>query len=82
MIADDAASGRAWHDLTTRSATLRNHLEYLRDRGHPLPGDPELVAAAMAAMLGTLNYALPNADPDTVVDTLANLLLTGLTGPH
>ncbi|MEV4618529.1 TetR family transcriptional regulator [Asanoa sp. NPDC049573] len=82
MIADDPASGRAWRDLTTRSATLRDHLEHLRERGHPLPGDPELIAAAMAAMLGTLNYALPNADPDTVVDSLTNLLLNGLTGPR
>ena len=82
MIADDPASGRAWRDLVARSTTLRDHLEYLREQGHALPGDPELVAAAMAAMLGMLNYALPDADPDTVVDTLTNLLLSGLAGPQ
>jgi AcrR family transcriptional regulator len=82
MIADDPASGRAWRDLTSRSTTLRDHLDYLRDRGHPLPGEPELVAAAMAAMLGMLNYSLPDADPDTVVDTLTDLLLSGLAGPR
>ncbi|WP_239090922.1 TetR/AcrR family transcriptional regulator [Asanoa iriomotensis] len=80
MIAADPASGRAWQDLTTRSETLRDHLAHLRDRGHPLPGDPELVGAAIAAMLSTLNYALPDANADTVIDTLTDLLLTGLAG--
>ncbi|MEV0718790.1 TetR family transcriptional regulator [Asanoa sp. NPDC050611] len=80
MIAADPASGRAWHDLTSRSETLRDHLTYLRDRGHPLPGDPELIGTAIAAMLSTLNYALPDADADAVVDTLTDLLLTGLAG--
>jgi hypothetical protein len=36
----------------------------------------------MAAMLGMLNYSLPDADPDTVVDTLTDLLLSGLAGPR
>jgi AcrR family transcriptional regulator len=80
MIAADPASGRAWHDLTSRSEVLRDHLAFLRDRGHPLPGDPELVGAAIAAMLSMLNYALPDPNPDTVVDTLTNLLHTGLAG--
>jgi AcrR family transcriptional regulator len=82
MIADDPASGRAWRSLVEETSMLREHLEYLRDRGHPLPGEPELIAAAMGAMLSTLNFAIPpDADPDAVVDTLTDLLLTGLTGP-
>ncbi|MDG4821348.1 TetR family transcriptional regulator [Asanoa sp. WMMD1127] len=82
MVAEDPASGRAWLDLVNRSTTLREHLEHLRERGHRLPGDPELIAAAMAALLGTLNYAQPPTDPDAVVDALTDLLLHGLAGPH
>ncbi|SCF17143.1 hypothetical protein GA0070607_6429 [Micromonospora coriariae] len=60
-------------------------LEYLRDRHHPLPGDPQLVAPAIGAMLSTLNYATPATDQparddDTTIDTLTDLLLHGLTG--
>ncbi|MEV1332657.1 TetR/AcrR family transcriptional regulator [Micromonospora costi] len=80
MVAADPSSGRAWHDLTSQTMILRDHLEYLRGRDHPLPGEPELVAAAIGAMLGTLSYAMPTAgvDDDTVVDTLTDLLLNGL----
>ncbi len=84
MIAADPASGRAWRDLIGQTATLRDHLEYLRERDHPLPGDPQLIAAAIGAMLATLNYAMPTADrrdDDRVVDALTDLLLYGLTGP-
>jgi AcrR family transcriptional regulator len=82
MIADDPGSGRAWRDLTGQTAVLREHLEYLRERGHPLPGEPELLAAAMGAMLALLSYALPpggEPDEERVVDTLTDLLLSGLT---
>jgi AcrR family transcriptional regulator len=86
MIADDPASGRAWRDLLGQTTTLREHLAYLRHRGHPLPGDPQLIAAAIGAMLGTLNYALPTneraADDEHIVDALTDLLLYGLTGPR
>lgn len=83
MVADDPASGRAWRNLVDETSVLREHLEYLRERGHRLPGDPELVAAAMGAMLSTLNFTMPaTADADTVVDTITDLLLRGLTGPH
>lgn len=82
MVAADPASGRAWHELTSQTAVLRDHLEYLSERGQRLPGAPELVAAAIGAMLGTLNYAMPttDTDDDTIVDTLTDLLLTGLAG--
>ncbi|HEX6353194.1 TetR/AcrR family transcriptional regulator [Actinophytocola sp.] len=80
MIAADPASGRAWRDLVGQTAVLRQHLEYLRDRDHPLPGDPELIGAAIGAMLATLNHALPPTDDDQVIDTLTDLLLHGLHG--
>ncbi|MET7670734.1 TetR/AcrR family transcriptional regulator [Micromonospora luteifusca] len=86
MIAADPASGSAWRDLRDQTTTLREHLEYLRDRRHPLPGDPLLVAAAIGAMLATLNYAMPATDQaagddDRTLDTLTDLLLHGLAGP-
>ncbi|WP_432828922.1 TetR/AcrR family transcriptional regulator [Dactylosporangium sp. CA-092794] len=81
MVADDPASGRAWRELTGQTAVLREHLDYLRDRGRSLPGEPELVAAAMGAMLALLSYALPPGGEhpdDRVVDTLTDLLHSGL----
>lgn len=85
MVADDPGSGRAWRDLREQTGTIREHLEYLAERGHRLPGDPELVAAAIGAMLLTLNHALlktPDpADDDRVVDTLTDFTLHGLAGP-
>lgn len=87
MIADDPGRGRGWRSLTGQTVEVRQHLEYLRDRGDTLPGDPTLVAAAIGAMLGMLGYAVlttedaPYGD-DEVVDTLTSLLLHGLAGPH
>jgi hypothetical protein len=65
---------------------LREHLEYLRDRGHTLPGDPTLVAAAMGGMLAMLGSAVPPSGApgypdDEIIDTVTSLLLTGLRGP-
>ncbi|WP_239150786.1 TetR/AcrR family transcriptional regulator [Streptomyces sp. SID8111] len=86
MVADDPGTGRAWRDLREQTGTIRMHLEYLAERGHKLPGDPELVAAAMGAMIVTLNYALlPPADGEDeqhVIDTCTDLLLHGLAGPE
>ncbi|MFY1669536.1 TetR/AcrR family transcriptional regulator [Plantactinospora sp. WMMB334] len=85
MVAADPASSRVWNDITSRTTTLHDHLEYLRDRGHPLPGDPHLIAAAIGALLATLNYAIPptgGPSDDDVIDTLTDLLLYGLTGPR
>jgi AcrR family transcriptional regulator len=75
------ASGRLRDELITWTAPLRKHLENRRDRGEPLPGDPELVAAAVGLMLAGLNHALPTGD-DRVADTVTNLVLHGLTGPE
>jgi AcrR family transcriptional regulator len=83
MVAADPASGRAWQGLTSQTDTLREHLEYLREQGHRLPGNPQLVAAAIGAMLATLNFAAPTGgeyDDAGVVDTLTDLLLHGLAG--
>lgn len=87
MIAEDPGRGRGWASLTGQTEDLRAHLEYLRDRGHGLPGDPELVAAAMGALVGMLGYAVMTTSEatygdDEVVDTVTALLLNGLAGPH
>lgn len=84
-MAEGAGSGRTWQQLTSGTDVLRSHLEYLRGHGRDLAGDPQLVAAAMGAMLSTLAYALlpkPVADfsDDQVIDTLTDLLLTGIAG--
>ncbi len=87
-IAEGVGSGRAWAQLVEDTGMLREHLDYLRDRGHALPGDPALVAAAMGGMLAMLGYAMPPpgdlAAPaysdDEVIDTVTALLLTGLRG--
>ncbi|MET9358439.1 hypothetical protein ABZY14_36815 [Streptomyces sp. NPDC006617] len=55
MVADDPGTGRARRDLREQTVTIREHPEYLVERGHQLPGDPEFVAAAVGAMLVTLN---------------------------
>jgi AcrR family transcriptional regulator len=88
------ASGELWKQLTSDTVVLRDHLEYLQQQGHPLPGDPTLIAAAMGGMLSMLAYALlpdppriPSAQespayPDAqIVDAVTSLLLNGLAGP-
>ncbi|MEU0529657.1 TetR/AcrR family transcriptional regulator [Amycolatopsis tolypomycina] len=74
------ASGRLRAELTGWTAPLRRHLE---NRREPLPGDPELVAAAVGLVLAGLNHALPPGGPgdDRVADTVTHLVLHGLTGP-
>jgi AcrR family transcriptional regulator len=83
-IAAGLDSGRLWALLAGETSVLREHLEYLRGRGHALPGEPALVAAAMGGMLSILAYALlPTSEPgypdDEILDTLTTLLLRGLS---
>jgi AcrR family transcriptional regulator len=71
-MAAGPASGALWGRLTEDTRMFREHLEYLQHRGHQLPGDPALVAAAMGGMLSMLAYALlpaeaaagPHAQPE------------------
>jgi AcrR family transcriptional regulator len=84
-VAAGPGSGELWQQLTTDTVILRDHLQQLRDHGHPLPGEPELVAAAMGGMLATLALALLPGGPDPysddqVIDTVTGLLLGGLRG--
>jgi len=89
-LADGPASGALWQRLTADTGMLRDHLQFLREQGRELPGDPTLVAAAMGGMLSMLAYAMPPPAPGApapgypdrqVLDTLTSLLLHGLAGP-
>ena len=85
MVADDPGSGRAWRDLREQTSTIREHLEYLAERGRRQPGDPALIAADIGAMIRSLKSArlsTPDAtDDERVVDALTDLILHGLAGP-
>src|ERR1700691_4764742 len=52
------ASGALWDRLAQDTGVLREHLEYLRDQGRPLPGAPALIDAALGAMPSLPAYAL------------------------
>jgi AcrR family transcriptional regulator len=70
-------------------ATMRRHLERLRDTGHALPGDPAVLASAFNALLegfcqvwiagGGEPIGRPLSDEEAI-DTLTRLLLHGLAG--
>jgi AcrR family transcriptional regulator len=84
-IAAGLSSGQAWQRLVEDTGMLREHLEYLAARGHGLPGEPTLVAAAMGGMLAMLGYALlpgegPGYSDDEIIDTVTSLLHAGLAG--
>jgi AcrR family transcriptional regulator len=86
-VVEQPGTGQFWQGLTADTASLREHLEELRDSGRDLPGDPTLVAAAMGGMMSMLGYSILAAGPegpayadDEVIDTLTALLLGGLTG--
>jgi AcrR family transcriptional regulator len=84
-IAAGLGSGQAWQRLVEDTDMLREHLEYLAARGHRLPGEPTLVAAAMGGMLAMLGYALlpspaSGYSDDEIIDTVTSLLHSGLAG--
>jgi AcrR family transcriptional regulator len=86
-IAAGSDPGQLWQDLVSGTGVLREHLDDLRRQGRELPGDPQLVAAAMGSLLSSLGYALLRAgdarfSDEEVIDTLTRLLLTGLSGPR
>jgi AcrR family transcriptional regulator len=90
-VASGLTSRAGWDRLTADTIMFREHLEYLRSRGHILPGSPTLIAAVMGGMLSTLGFALlpagqaeepgPIYSDDEVIDALTNLILHGLAGP-
>jgi AcrR family transcriptional regulator len=87
-VVGDLGEGRAWRSLVDETAMLRQHLEAAREAGRYVPGDPELVGAAIGAMLSMLGFAVltageagPRAPGPEIVDTLTSLLLNGLSGP-
>ncbi|RKN38150.1 TetR/AcrR family transcriptional regulator [Streptomyces hoynatensis] len=86
-VARGPGTGAAWRSLAENTSMIRDHLEYLREEGRQLPGEPELVAAAIGGMLSMLAYAVltsktPAAPDEEIVDTLTSLLLNGLRGPR
>ncbi|MFD9523351.1 TetR/AcrR family transcriptional regulator [Streptomyces sp. NPDC059979] len=83
-MTEPPGSGQVWGRLLEDTAPLREHLAYMREQGRDLPGEPELVAAAMGAMISMLGYAAMTGgaglDDGEVVDTLTALLHRGLAG--
>ncbi|MFJ6482957.1 MULTISPECIES: TetR/AcrR family transcriptional regulator [unclassified Streptomyces] len=83
-MVEPPGSGQVWGRLLGDTAPLREHLAYMREQGRELPGDPELIAAAMGAMISMLGYAAMTGgaglDDDEVVETLTGLLHRGLAG--
>ncbi|MEV0646455.1 TetR/AcrR family transcriptional regulator [Phytomonospora sp. NPDC050363] len=85
MVADEPGSGRAWRDLTADTEMLREHLEWLEERGHRLPGAPGILAPAIGAMLAMLAYAVmtaadggPEMADEEIVEALTGLVSGGL----
>jgi AcrR family transcriptional regulator len=83
--AKGAGAAELWEQLVDDTSVLKDHLDYAREQGRDLPGDPTLLAAAMGGLISTLAFALMSTDDppyadDEVVDTITDLLLRGLRG--
>jgi AcrR family transcriptional regulator len=77
-LAGPPDEGRLWRELRDDTAVFRDHLEWLREKGNPLPGDPELIAAAIGGMLSIYGFAVLTATDERPTDADAIDLLTGL----
>jgi AcrR family transcriptional regulator len=88
-MVDEGFAARLRELLAPEAQVLRDHLEYVRDRGFTLPGDPVYVAAAMSAMwlqfayncqvTGGVEFGGPPGD-DEAVDMLTDFSLRGIVG--
>ncbi|MFJ8015400.1 TetR/AcrR family transcriptional regulator [Streptomyces sp. NPDC096339] len=83
-MTEPPGSGQVWGQLLVDTGPLRDHLAYMREQGRDLPGEPEVVAAAMGVMVSMPAYAAMTGgaglDDGEVVETLTALLHRGLAG--
>lgn len=67
--------------LATQQEPMRQHIEYLKDRGVDLPGKPEQVVEALTGMWFQFAYRMHGRVPDhEAIDMLTAFSLRGLAG--
>lgn len=84
-MVDERFAGRLREMLIGQQEPLRDHLEYLRDRGIQLPGEPDVLAGAMSGMWFQFGYGMLNVvdrpvSDDEAIDLLTSFTLRGLVG--
>lgn len=88
-MVDDMFADRLRELLAPEMRVLREHLEFVRDRGFELPGEPEVVASAMSGMWQQFAYTWQvsggagigrELGDDEAVDMLTDLTLRGIVG--